>query len=186
VDTTAGKERPWVIFSDIHTNPRDIKFDRIMKENVDKLVITRDMISLIFYEESPTIGVVLTDMIDGTKVVPTFLAGPITSKRIAYMKEVREKVVHVLNSQPEVTKDDWSTDRDHDEMLSNLIIFMDKKQTEGNPLKMELMYWNGVILVAFGSLNENHPQELFLLVLLHVYDDSHQYPKLPDYFFENT
>jgi hypothetical protein len=88
-DTTTGKERSWVMFSDIRTNPRDIKFDRIMKENVDKLVITRDMISLIFYEEAPTIGVVLTDMIDGTKVVPNFLAGPITSKRIAHMKEVR-------------------------------------------------------------------------------------------------
>jgi hypothetical protein len=98
------------------------------------------------------------------------------------MKEFREKVAHVLNSQPEVTKDDWSTDRDYDEMLSNLKIVMDKKQTEGTPLKRELMYWNEVILVAFGSLNENHPQELLLLVLLHVYSESHQYPQLPDYF----
>jgi hypothetical protein len=58
------------------------------------------MISLICYKEAPTIGVVLIDMIDGTKVVPNFLADPITSKRISYMKEVREKNVHVLNSQP--------------------------------------------------------------------------------------
>jgi hypothetical protein len=82
VDITTGKERPWVMFSNIRTNPRDIKFDRIMKENIDKLVITRDMISLIVYEEEPTIGVVLTEMIDGTKVVPNFIAGPITSKKL--------------------------------------------------------------------------------------------------------
>jgi hypothetical protein len=169
------------MISDIHTNPRDIKFSRIMKENFVKLVITRDMISLIFYEEAPTIGVVLADMIDGTEVVPNFLAGPITSKIIAHMKEVREKVVHVLNSQPEVIKEAWSKDRDYDEMLSNLKIVMDKKQVEGTPLKRELMHWNEVILVAFGSLNENRPQDVLLLVLLHVYNDSHQYPKLPDY-----
>jgi hypothetical protein len=46
------------------------------------------------------------------------------------------------------------------------------------------MLWNEVILVAFGSLNENLPQELLLLVLLHVYNDSHKYPKLPDYFLK--
>jgi hypothetical protein len=51
-------------------------------------------------------------------------------------------------------------------------------------LKRELMHWNEVILVAFGSLNENRPQEFLLLVLLHVYNDSHQYPKLPDYFLK--
>jgi hypothetical protein len=33
-DTTTGKERPWLMFSDIHTNPRDVKIDRIMKENI--------------------------------------------------------------------------------------------------------------------------------------------------------
>jgi hypothetical protein len=99
-----GKEWPWLIFSDIRTNPRIVKIDRIMTENVEKALITRDMISLIFYEEAPTIGVVLTDMIDGTKGVPNLLAGPITHKRISHMKEVREKVVDVLNSQPEVTK----------------------------------------------------------------------------------
>jgi hypothetical protein len=63
-----------------------------MKENVDKSVITRDLISLIFFEEAPTICVVLTDMIDGMKVVPNFLAGPITPTRISHMKEVREKL----------------------------------------------------------------------------------------------
>jgi hypothetical protein len=88
-DTTTVKERPWLMFSDILTNPRDVKIDRIMKENVDKSVITRYMMSLIFYEEAPTIGVVLIYIINGTKVVPNFLAGPITSKIISYMKEVR-------------------------------------------------------------------------------------------------
>jgi hypothetical protein len=38
------------MFSDISTNPRGVKIERIMTENVDKAVITRDMISLIFYE----------------------------------------------------------------------------------------------------------------------------------------
>jgi hypothetical protein len=123
-------------------------------------VITRDIIALILYEEAPTIGVVLTDMIDGTKVVPNFLASPITSKLSAHMKEVRGGVVHVLNSQPEVTKEAWSKDRDYDEMLSNLKIVMDKKQAEGTPLKRELMHWNEVIMVAFGSLDENRSQEL--------------------------
>jgi hypothetical protein len=85
-DATKGKERLWVMFSDIHTNARDIKFDRIMKEDVDTLVITREHMSLIFYEEAPLIGVVLTDMIDGTKVVPKFLAGHITSELIAHTK----------------------------------------------------------------------------------------------------
>jgi hypothetical protein len=127
-DTTTGKERPWLMFSDIHTNPRDVKIDRIMQENIDKSVITRDMISLIFYQEAPTIGVVLADIIDGTRMIPNFLAGPITEKGISRMKEVREKVAHVLNSQPEVTKEAWSMDRDDDEMLSNLKIVLDKKQ----------------------------------------------------------
>jgi hypothetical protein len=99
-DTTTGKERPWLMFSDIRTNLRDVEINRIMKENVNKSVITRDMISLIFYEEAPTIGVVLTHMIDRTKVVPNFLAGPITSKRTSRMKDVREKLLRVLNSQP--------------------------------------------------------------------------------------
>jgi hypothetical protein len=93
VDKITGKEWPWLMFSDIRTDPRDVKIDRIMTENVDKSVITRDMISLIFYEEAPMIGVVLTDMIDGTKVVPNFLAGPITSKRIYHMKEVSNKLL---------------------------------------------------------------------------------------------
>jgi hypothetical protein len=91
-DTPTGKERPWLMFSDIHTNPSDVKIDLIMKENVEKSVITREMISLICYEEAPTIGVVLTYMIDGTKVVPNFLAGPITAKRVSHMKEVSGKV----------------------------------------------------------------------------------------------
>jgi hypothetical protein len=176
VDTTTGKERPGVMFSDIRTNARDIKFDRIMKENVDKLVITRDLISLIFYEEAPMIGVVLTDMIDGMKVVPNFLADPITPKRIAHMKKVRDIVVHVLNSQPEVTKGAWSRERDYEEMLPHMKTVVDKKQIEGTLLKRELMYWNEVILVAFGSLNENRPQELLLIVLLHVYNDKINHP----------
>jgi hypothetical protein len=123
-------------------------------------------------------------MIDGTEVVPNFLAGPITSKRILHMKEVREKVVHVLNSQPEVTKEAWSNDRDYDEMLSNLKIVMDKKQAEGTLLKRELMHWNEVILVFFVSINENRPQEFLILVLLHVYNDSHQYPNCKIVFFK--
>jgi predicted nucleotide-binding protein (sugar kinase/HSP70/actin superfamily) len=86
------------MFSDIRTNARDFKFDRIMKKNLDKLVITRERMSLIFYEEAPTIGVVLTYMIDGTKVVRNVLASPITSERIAHMKQVREKVFVVLNT----------------------------------------------------------------------------------------
>jgi hypothetical protein len=69
-------------------------------------------------------------------------------------------------------------------MLSHLKNVMDKKQTEVTPLKREFMYWNEVIFVAFGSLNENRPQELFLLVLLNVYTESHQYPPLPDYFLK--
>jgi hypothetical protein len=80
-----------------------------------------------------------------------------------------------------VTKEAWSMDRDYDAILSNLKIVMDKKPAEGTPLKRELMLWNEVIVVAFGSLNENLPQELLLLVLLYVYNDKHQYPKLPDY-----
>jgi hypothetical protein len=108
------------------------------------------MISLIFYEEAPTIGVVLAYMIDGIKVVPNFLVGPITSKLISHMKEVREQVVHIFNSQPEVTKEAWLMDRDCEEMLSNLKTVMDKKQAEGTPFKSESMLWNEVIMVAFG------------------------------------
>jgi hypothetical protein len=94
-----------------------VKIDRIMTENVDKAVITRDMISLIFYEVAPMIGVVLTDMIDGTKVIPHFLAGPITTKIISHMKEVSEKIIDVLNIQPDLTKVAWSKDRDYGAML---------------------------------------------------------------------
>jgi hypothetical protein len=173
-DTTTGKERPWLMFSDIRTNPRYVKINRIMKENVDKSVITRDMISLIFYEEAPTIGVFLTDMIVGTKVVPNFLAGPITLKRISHMKEVREKVVHVLNIQPEVKKEAWLMDRDYYAMISNLKIVLDKKPVEGTSFKRELMLWNEVIMVTFRSVNDSRPQELLRLVLLHVYNDTHQ------------
>jgi hypothetical protein len=141
-DRTTGKERRWVMFSDICTNARDIKFDRIMKEDVDKLVIAREHMSLIFYEEAPTISVVLTDMIDGTKVVPNFLAGSITSERIAHMKQVREQVFAVLNTQPKVTEEAWCTDSVYDKMLLELKIVMDKKPSEVTPLKQELMYWN--------------------------------------------
>jgi hypothetical protein len=42
------------------------------------------------------------------------------------------------------------------------------------------MLWNKVILVAFGPLNDNCPQEL-LLVFLHVYINTQQYQKLPDH-----
>jgi hypothetical protein len=172
LDKNTGKERPRLIFSDIHTNPRDIKIDRIMTENVDKDVITRDIISLIFYEVSPTIGVVLTDMIDGTKVVPKFLAGPITTNIISHLKEVREKVIEVLISQPDVTKVAWSKDRDCGTMLTNLKKVFERKPAEGTPLKRELVLWNKVILIAFGSLIENRPQELLLLVCLRVYNDA--------------
>jgi hypothetical protein len=41
-------------------------------------------------------------------------------------------------------------DRDYDAMLSNLKIVLDKKPAEGTPLKGELMFWNEVIMVAFG------------------------------------
>jgi hypothetical protein len=61
-------------------------------------------------------GVVLTDMIDGTKVVPNFLAGPITSERIAHMKLVRDKVFEVLNTQPGVTDKAWLSNKDYDEI----------------------------------------------------------------------
>jgi hypothetical protein len=91
-DTNTGKERLWVMFSGIRTNAHDINFDRIMNGTVDRLVITRQCMSLIFYEEATADGVVLTDMIDGTKVVPNFLASPITLERIAHMRLVREQV----------------------------------------------------------------------------------------------
>jgi hypothetical protein len=67
-----------------------------------------------------------------------------------------------------VKKEAWSMDRDYDEMLSNLKIILDKKQAEVTPLKRELMLWNAVILVAFGSHNENRPQKLLIIVLLYV------------------
>jgi hypothetical protein len=88
-DTKTGKEWLWVMLSDIRTNARDINFDRIMSGTVDRTVITRHPMSLIFYEEATVRGMVLTDMIDGTKVVPNFLAGPITSERVGHMKQVR-------------------------------------------------------------------------------------------------
>jgi hypothetical protein len=80
-----------------------------------------------------------------------------------------------------VTKEAWCRDRDFDQMLLNLKIVMDKKPSEGTPLKQELMYWNEFVSVAFGSLNENRPQELLILVL-HVRNESRNYPPLPDYF----
>jgi hypothetical protein len=134
-DATTGKERLWVVFSDICTSAREIKFDENKKEDVDKLVITRENMSLIFYEEAPTIVVVLADMIDGTKHVPNFLAGPITSERIAHMKQVRERVFSILNTQPKVKEEAWCTDRDYDKMLLELKIVMDKKPPKGTPLK---------------------------------------------------
>jgi hypothetical protein len=152
------------MFSDICTNPRDVKIDQIMTEKVYKAVITRDMISFIFYEVAPTIGVVLTDMIDGTKVVPNFLAGPFTTNIISHLKEVREKVIEVLNSQRHVTIVAWLKDRNYGAMLKKKKKVLEKKPAEGTPLKMEFVLWNKVILVAFGSLNENRRQEL----LLHV------------------
>jgi hypothetical protein len=181
-DTSTGKERLWVMFSDIRTNARDINFDRIMSGTVDRTVITRHPMSLIFYEEATDRGMVLTDMIDGTKVVPDFLAGPITLERVGHMKQVREKVFEVLNTQQWVTEEAWCSDRDYVQMLSNVKAVMDKKEPEGTPMRRELVYWNSFILAAFGSLNENRPQELLLLVLLHVHNESGGYAPLPDYF----
>jgi hypothetical protein len=126
-DTNTGKERLWVMFSDIRTNARDINFDRIMNGTVDRKVITRQPMSLIFYEEATVDGVVLTDLIDGTKVVPNFLAGPITSELIAHMKLVREKVFEVLNTQPGVTEESWLSKRDYDQRLSHVKAVMDSK-----------------------------------------------------------
>jgi hypothetical protein len=40
-DTNTGKERLWVMFSDIRTNARDINFDQIMNGTVDRKVINR-------------------------------------------------------------------------------------------------------------------------------------------------
>jgi hypothetical protein len=49
-------------------------------------------------------------------------------------------------------------------------------------MRRELVCWNSFILAAFGSLNENHPKELLLLVLLHVHNKSGEYAPLPGYF----
>jgi hypothetical protein len=181
-DTNTGKERLWVMFSDIRTNARDINFDRIVNGTVDRLGITRQPMSLIFYEEAAVDGVVLTYMIDGTKVVPNFLAGPITLERIAHMELVREQVFEVLNTQPGVTKEAWLSNRDYDQMLSNVKAGMDTKEPKGTPMRRELVCWNSFILAAFVSPNENRPQELLLLVLLHVHNESGEYAPLPDYF----
>jgi hypothetical protein len=67
-------------------------------------------------------------------------------------------------------------------MLLKLKIVMDKKPSEGTPLKQELMYWKRFVLIAFGSFNEHRPQEFLLLLLLHVHNESPHYPPLPDYF----
>jgi hypothetical protein len=72
-------------------------------------------------------GVVLADMIDGTKVVPNFLAGPITSERIAHMKLVRGKVFEFLNTQPGVIEEVWLSKRDYDQRLSNVKVVIDSK-----------------------------------------------------------
>jgi hypothetical protein len=104
-DTNTGEERLWVMFSDIRTNARDINFKRIVNGTVDRLVITIQRMSLILYEEATSNGVVLTDMIDGMEVVPNFLTGPVTLERVSYMKQVREQVFDVLNTQPGVTKE---------------------------------------------------------------------------------
>jgi hypothetical protein len=153
-----------------------------MNGTVDRLVITRQRMSLIFYEEATADGVVRTYMIDGTKVVPNFLAGPITLERIAHMKLVREQVFEVLNTQPGVTKEAWLFNRDYDQMLSNVKAVMDTKEPEGTPMRQELVCWKSFILAAFRSLDENLPQELFLLVLLHVHNESGEYAPLPYYF----
>jgi hypothetical protein len=171
-----------MMFSDIRTNARDINFDRIMNGTVDRTVITRQPMSLIFYEEATADGIVLPDMIDRTKVVPNFLAGPITLERIAHMKQVREKVFEVLNIQPGVIEEAWFSDRDYDQMLSNVKAVVDTKEPEGKPMRPELVCWNSFMLAAFGSINENRPQDLFLLVVLHVHNESGEYAPLPDYF----
>jgi hypothetical protein len=58
-DTNTGKEWLWVMFSDIRTNARDINFDRVMNGTVDRSVLTRQPMSLIFYEEATVDDVVL-------------------------------------------------------------------------------------------------------------------------------
>jgi hypothetical protein len=73
-----------------------------------------------------------------------------------------------------MTEEAWSKDMYYDAMLTNLKMVLDKKPSEGTPFKRELMLRNELIMVAFGSLNENRPQELLLVLL-------HQYPKLPDH-----
>jgi hypothetical protein len=60
-------------------------------------------------------------------------------------------------------------------MLTNLKKILDNKPSEGTLLKRVLMIWSELILVAFGSLNENRPQEFLLLVLPHMYNDIHHY-----------
>jgi hypothetical protein len=57
---------------------------------------------------------------------------------------------------------------------------LESKPAEETPLKRELVLGNEVILVAFGSLNDNLQQEFLILVLLRVYNATHQYCKFPD------
>jgi hypothetical protein len=81
-----------------------------------------------------------------------------------------------------VTEESWLSNRDYAQVLSNVKAVMDTKEPEGTPMRRELVCWNSFILAAFGSLNENRPQELLLLVLLHVHNESGEYAPLPDYF----
>jgi hypothetical protein len=81
-----------------------------------------------------------------------------------------------------VTKEAWLSNRDYDQMMSNVKAVMDTKEPEGTPMRRELVCWNSFILAAFGSLNDNRQQELLLLVLLHVHNESGEYAPLKDYF----
>jgi hypothetical protein len=51
------------------------------------------------------------------------------------MKQVREKVFEVLNTQPGVTEEAWFSDRDYDQMMSNVKDVMDTKEPEGTPMR---------------------------------------------------
>jgi hypothetical protein len=70
---------------------------------------------------------------------------------------VREQVVHVLKNVPSVLAPVWPEENDYDKMVTKLVKLHSKKTIAETPLKQELILWNEVCLMEFGSLNERRP-----------------------------
>jgi L-2-hydroxyglutarate oxidase LhgO len=128
------------MFSNIHTNPRDVDIDRIMTQPIDSVCISRDKIYMIVSGKASTNGVLLTDMVDGIWTVDWFLVGPITNTSILRLQESRAHAVHVLKNVPHVLATLWLKGEDYNKIDAKVVKVNEKEIIAETALTRDLVF----------------------------------------------